>query len=272
MRWCALLLLHLWLPMTQVCLAGNTAPEGLQTAQNPASSTGNAPLAGDYHWESIGQGVFGNMFGCAIHPQGPKIIIAGVNMGCAFRSCDGGKSWKSIGRIDVPNAQPAYRGHWCTAFDPTKRWYWMRAFPKTRSPFMRPPRKASSRRLMAARRGWISQDRWQANTCPKCFGTESDPNSSLPLSVATQTRTFPASIAATTEPRRGESWLRTSSVLFNRFRSAKQSLTSSSQPPDSQATIDTGRTTYSPYAPVRTPENTGPNSTTAGRSSRRYIP
>jgi len=39
--------------------------------------------AGTVAWRSIGPGEFGAMFGVAISPHDPKVIIAGVDMGNA---------------------------------------------------------------------------------------------------------------------------------------------------------------------------------------------
>ncbi|MCM8818534.1 MAG: hypothetical protein NC915_03535 [Candidatus Omnitrophica bacterium] len=72
-------------------------------------------------WRSIGPGLFGAMFGVGISPHNPKIIVAGVDMGNAFMTEDGGKSWKIIGRNGGEIfGNPGYRGVWCVSFDPKR--------------------------------------------------------------------------------------------------------------------------------------------------------
>lgn len=46
-------------------------------------------------WHSIGPGLFGAMFGVGISPHNSKIIVAGVDMGNAFMTEDGGKTWEN---------------------------------------------------------------------------------------------------------------------------------------------------------------------------------
>jgi hypothetical protein len=60
-----------------------------------ASAQGNTP--GQVTWRSIGPGEFGAMFGVAISPLDPQVIVAGLDMGNAFLTRDGGESWKIIG-------------------------------------------------------------------------------------------------------------------------------------------------------------------------------
>lgn len=69
----------------------------------------------------IGPGPFGSCYAMAFHPTNPDIFIFGVDMGEAFMTTDGGKTWASIGSVsDTPCGQPAYRGAWCVKFDPVK--------------------------------------------------------------------------------------------------------------------------------------------------------
>lgn len=80
-----------------------------------------AGVSGDVTWRSIGPAEFGSMFGVAIAPHNPKMIVAGLDMGNAFLTRDGGKSWKTLGRNggETP-ANPAYRGVWGVCFDPKR--------------------------------------------------------------------------------------------------------------------------------------------------------
>ncbi|MCA1595115.1 MAG: hypothetical protein LC772_01625 [Chloroflexi bacterium] len=84
----------------------------------PAFAAGSA---GKVTWRSIGPGEFGAMFGVAISPHNPQIIVAGLDMGNAFMTRDGGKSWRILGRNGGrPFANPAYRGVWGVCFDPVR--------------------------------------------------------------------------------------------------------------------------------------------------------
>ena len=79
------------------------------------------PSGAEIAWRSIGPGEFGAMFGMAISPHDPKVIVAGLDMGNAFMTRDGGKSWKIIGRNGgKAAANPAYRGVWGVCFDPKR--------------------------------------------------------------------------------------------------------------------------------------------------------
>ncbi|MBN1676133.1 MAG: sigma-70 family RNA polymerase sigma factor [Kiritimatiellae bacterium] len=82
-------------------------------------------------WRSIGPGHFGAMFGPGISPHDSKTIVAGVDMGHAFMTRDGGTTWKILGRnaglpaeasaqAQTPFANPAYRGMVCCGFDPKR--------------------------------------------------------------------------------------------------------------------------------------------------------
>lgn len=64
-------------------------------------------------WESIGPGAGGAFFALAIHPKNPDIIFTGTDMGCLFRSENGGKSWSMLGGSE----HPGYRGSWNVVFD-----------------------------------------------------------------------------------------------------------------------------------------------------------
>ncbi len=71
----------------------------------------------------IGPGVGGSMFGVAIDPANPNIIIQGGDMGAAFRSADGGKSWVALG--GASGNQPGASGVWDVKFsekDPNIVW------------------------------------------------------------------------------------------------------------------------------------------------------
>ena len=56
-------------------------------------STPARPVA----WRSIGPGQFGGMFGVGISPHDSKVIVAGVDMGHAFMTRDGGKTFERVG-------------------------------------------------------------------------------------------------------------------------------------------------------------------------------
>ena len=73
----------------------------------------------DFGWHTIGPGEGGWMHGVAISPHDPNTIIAGLDMGSAYATRDGGKSWTTLGQSGtIPLGQPGYRGFYCTAFDP----------------------------------------------------------------------------------------------------------------------------------------------------------
>jgi photosystem II stability/assembly factor-like uncharacterized protein len=69
------------------------------------------------NWEAIGPGAGGAFFALAIHPQNPQIIITGTDMGCLFRTEDGGKTWVML-KGKENNDSPGYRGSWNVVFDP----------------------------------------------------------------------------------------------------------------------------------------------------------
>ncbi len=72
-------------------------------------------------WRSIGPGQFGAMFGVAISPHDSRVIVAGVDMGNAFMTRDGGQTWRILGRSGgKPFANPGYRGTWGVCFDPKR--------------------------------------------------------------------------------------------------------------------------------------------------------
>jgi len=72
-------------------------------------------------WDSIGPGVYGALWGVAFHPTDPNTMMAGLDMGLAFLTHDGGKSWSAVGEMGkTPMGQPAYRGGWGIAFDPKR--------------------------------------------------------------------------------------------------------------------------------------------------------
>ena len=76
---------------------------------------------GKVAWRSIGPGQFGAMFGVAISPHDSEVIVAGVDMGNAFMTRDGGKTWAILGRCGgKPFANPGYRGTWGVHFDPKR--------------------------------------------------------------------------------------------------------------------------------------------------------
>ncbi|MDQ2799432.1 MAG: hypothetical protein M3Y13_07300, partial [Armatimonadota bacterium] len=73
----------------------------------------------DFGWHEIGPGEGGWMHGIAISPHDPKTIIAGLDMGSAYATRDGGAHWAVLGQSGtIPLAQPGYHGFNCTAFDP----------------------------------------------------------------------------------------------------------------------------------------------------------
>ena len=53
----------------------------------------------------------------AIHPKNPEIILSGLDMGYAFRTDDGGKTWQVLG--DHGKVNPGYRGCFAAAFSPS---------------------------------------------------------------------------------------------------------------------------------------------------------
>lgn len=70
-------------------------------------------------WRTIGPGAYGAMWGIAFHPTDPKTLIAGLDMGIAAITHDGGQTWATLGAMgQTPMGQPAYRGGWGVAFDP----------------------------------------------------------------------------------------------------------------------------------------------------------
>ncbi|MFH1738200.1 MAG: hypothetical protein ABIH23_04275 [bacterium] len=76
---------------------------------------------GSVSWRSIGPGQFGAMFGVAISPHDSQVIVSGTDMGNAFMTRDGGKSWKILGCSGgQPFANPGYRGVWGVRFDPQR--------------------------------------------------------------------------------------------------------------------------------------------------------
>lgn len=63
----------------------------LSLADGPAMQE-TAPV----DWKFIGPGVYGVCWGVAFHPRDPRTMIAGLDMGAAFITRDGGASWKRI--------------------------------------------------------------------------------------------------------------------------------------------------------------------------------
>src|SRR5512147_317103 len=61
------------------------------------------------------------MFGVALSPHDSMVSVAGVDMGNAFMTRDGGKSWRILGRNGGdPFGAPGYRGCWGACFDPRR--------------------------------------------------------------------------------------------------------------------------------------------------------
>ena len=82
---------------------------------------GQAAQRGKVAWRSIVPGHFGAMFGPAISPHDSKVIIVGTDVGSAFMTRNGGKTWKILGRSGgKPFANPGYRGMWGVHFDPKR--------------------------------------------------------------------------------------------------------------------------------------------------------
>jgi photosystem II stability/assembly factor-like uncharacterized protein len=87
----------------------------------PASAPARITEGEMVKWRPIGPGLFGAMFGVAISPHDPKVIVAGGDMGNAFITRDGGEHWTIVGRSDgIPFANPGYRGVWAVHFDPKR--------------------------------------------------------------------------------------------------------------------------------------------------------
>ncbi|MBN1672817.1 MAG: hypothetical protein JXR37_17365, partial [Kiritimatiellae bacterium] len=77
--------------------------------------------AGRVRWRSIGPGPGGAMSAPVFSPHDAKVIVAGVDMGNAFMTRDGGKTWKILGRCGAkPFGNPGYRGMWNCCFDPKR--------------------------------------------------------------------------------------------------------------------------------------------------------
>ena len=55
----------------------------------------------------LGPGVGGACYALAIDPANPQTIIGGLDMGFAFRTADGGRSWQVLGGDGI---NPGYRG------------------------------------------------------------------------------------------------------------------------------------------------------------------
>src|SRR5882762_2281163 len=70
-------------------------------------------------WKSIGRGGTGAaIFGAAISPANPNIIILGSDVGGLFRTSDGGVTWKTVNNaIASPDTVTDYR-IWAIAFAP----------------------------------------------------------------------------------------------------------------------------------------------------------
>ena len=86
-----------------------------------ALHAGHAEASSGVAWRSIGPGQFGAMFGVAISPHDSNVVVAGVDLGNAFMTRDGGKSWRILGRDgDDPFGAPGYRGCWGACFDPRR--------------------------------------------------------------------------------------------------------------------------------------------------------
>ncbi|MBN1676132.1 MAG: hypothetical protein JXR37_34120 [Kiritimatiellae bacterium] len=72
-------------------------------------------------WRSIGPAHFGAMYVPTFSPHDPKVIVCGTDMGNAFMTRDGGKTWKILGRNGAePFGNPGYRGMWNCCFDPKR--------------------------------------------------------------------------------------------------------------------------------------------------------
>ena len=63
----------------------------------------------------LGPGVGGACYALAIDPANPQTIIGGLDMGFAFRTADGGRSWQVLGGDGI---NPGYRGCFQAAFAP----------------------------------------------------------------------------------------------------------------------------------------------------------
>jgi len=109
----------------------------LVAARTPAAAVGAIAVAGagaagvvkapadgkpgQVTWRSIGPAHFGAMFGPGISPHDSKVIVCGTDMGNAFMTRDGGKTWKILGRNGAePFGNPGYRGMWNSCFDPKR--------------------------------------------------------------------------------------------------------------------------------------------------------
>jgi photosystem II stability/assembly factor-like uncharacterized protein len=81
----------------------------------------STPALAAPQWRAIGPGPFGGMFGVGFNSTNPEIMAAGVDMGNAFMTSDGAKSWTILGAMgQTPFAQPGYRGTWGVQFDPRR--------------------------------------------------------------------------------------------------------------------------------------------------------
>ena len=84
------------------------------------SAEPNTGGTGGFKWRVIGPGSGGANFAVAIHPTDPKIMLAGTDMGCLYRTEDAGKSWTIVGSWGNGQANPGYRGAWSALFDPKR--------------------------------------------------------------------------------------------------------------------------------------------------------
>ena len=83
---------------------------GCLGAVGSAAAQGGGPTT----WRSIGPGVGGANFAIGFHPEDPRIMLAGTDMGSMFRTDDGGRTWTMLG---CPATNPGYRGGWSAVFD-----------------------------------------------------------------------------------------------------------------------------------------------------------
>ena len=82
------------------CVGGGRPP-----AANDVPAAFKTPS--NREWRLIGPGISGCMAEIAFHPTDPRIIYSGGDQGAAFKTTDGGLSWKMLGGASPSNRNPA---------------------------------------------------------------------------------------------------------------------------------------------------------------------
>jgi len=95
-----------WLPLFySIILFGNGCS---LTTTNPTSGF---EVPSKREWRLIGPGISGCMAEIAFHPTDPKTIYSGTDMGAAFKTTDGGLTWKMLGGASLTNRNPSDLAH-----------------------------------------------------------------------------------------------------------------------------------------------------------------